>query len=196
MNNEWIVSKTAYYNTYTYYEGPTGHYTVEVSRFREDEDDEDEKVFKSRFVLLEDYECADACSGDAEYAYAAVNRSMFTRSQLLLPGSVEDRPMLILEDCEFTEEGKTMSTEEKGDCIMNALVHCLNELLYLSPEGLLFLYFREDEEETLAFDLAQMSDEYMNSEYYRMVITRNENVGSEKNGYYRCYAGVVRTALI
>ncbi len=195
MKNEWIIKKTAHYSTDSYCEGSPDYFYVEVSRYGEDEEDKD-KVFSCCFVLLNNYEDADAYSSDAEYAYATINCSPYTRSQILLSSDAKDEPMLILEECGFTDTGKLMSAEEKGDCIMNALIYCLGELLYHSPEGLLFLFFREDEEEAVAFDLAQMSDEYMSSENHRMVITRNQNTGTEKDGYYRCYAGVVRSSWI
>ncbi len=196
MKNDWFIKKTAHYSDYLFYDGSPNHFSVEVSRYRNDGEDEQEKVFDSCFVLLRDYDDADAFSADAEYAYATIDRSPFTRMEIELSSNVKDEPMLILEECGFTDEGKLMSAGEKGDCIMNALICCLNELLYLYPEGLLFLYFREDEEEALAFDLAHMSDEYDSSENHSMIITRNENVGSEKSGYYRCYAGVVKSPWI
>ena len=149
MQFEWFIHKTAYYSYYADDGCPFSFY-VEVNRYSEDgkDEDEEENVFHGNFVLVNNWDEADAYSGDACYAYeSSVFDNEIIKKSFTLDGGVENVPALILEHYEFTKAGSQMALNEKVNCITAALARCIPEVFAVKEKGIFFLYLKKEEED-------------------------------------------------
>ena len=150
MDFNWLIEKNVVYAKGLSVE--PDFITVSISRFHEEGDEqlngEKELLFSGKFLLAEDFIEADSYSSDACYAYeSSVYYNNYLKKKFASRGGIENAPMLIMDEYEFTKPGLEMAVNEKANCITSAIAKCIPELLAVGSKGIFFLFLKKEDKD-------------------------------------------------